>query len=131
MSIVGIGIDIVAVTRVAAMARRGGEIFLQRLFVPQEREWVANTNNWWRCAQHLAAKEAMFKAMGTGLRGGMRWSDVAVRYDEGRPRVCLHGSTRILARRRGVTDMYLSLATNGDYATAVVMLFSGMPRKGI
>lgn len=129
MSVVGIGVDVVEIGRVERALRRTGGL-AERLFTDAERadcrygqgEGEARFD---RLAGRFAAKEAVGKALGTGIRG-FAWRDVEVRSDPlGRPGVLLHGGAEELAARLGVTAVHVSLSTSRDLAVASVVLDSG------
>lgn len=122
--IIGIGMDLVEVSRVAALLERHGERGLRRLFTPGERE---------RClcagrpaqsfAARFAAKEAFLKAIGTGWAEGLGWTDVeVVSAASGAPELRLHGAAERLARKRGVDRVHLSLTHTDQLAGAYVVL---------
>ncbi len=73
--IVGIGTDIVSIDRVARLIQTFGDVFLNRVFTPEERRPQASAAYY---AKRFAAKEALLKALGTGLRAGMSWQDMSV-----------------------------------------------------
>ena len=91
--IVGTGIDIAEVPRIAeAIARFGGR-FLQRVFTEEERRYCdSKANRIERYAARFAAKEASMKALGTGWNHGVRWRDIEVHRQPGkRPTIRFHG----------------------------------------
>ncbi len=117
----GHGIDLVPVPRIAEMVARHGDRFLQRVFTRAERDYAdANPR---RRTEHLAArfaaKEAVLKALGTGWRDGIAWTDVEViREPSGMPSVRLHGRAATIAAELGVTGWMLSLTHAGEHAAA-------------
>ena len=126
--IVGIGVDLVAIRRLAGMLERHGRRLLDRCFVSGEVERPSDPAH---VAPLLAAKEAAFKALGTGWGSGVTWHDVVVtRDDDGTHRLALHGAAERRATELGVSKTHLTLAQEGDMATAIV-LFEGSsgPRK--
>jgi holo-[acyl-carrier protein] synthase len=119
--IVGVGIDLTPISRMAAAIERHDGRFEEKLFTDGER---ADCRTGARAAQHyaarFAAKEAACKAC-PALRG-QRWHDVEiVREPDGRPRLRLHGAAAEVAARAGVTRMHVSLTHAGDSAVAVVV----------
>jgi holo-[acyl-carrier protein] synthase len=123
-SVIGIGIDQEEVTRVARVfaTPRG----LTRVFTPHE---IAYCQPKRRCFEHLAArfaaKEALFKALGTGLSGKLRWTDVEVHNEpSGKPYIILSGAARELADEMGVHAIFVSLSHTRQYAIAQVVLQS-------
>lgn len=122
--IIGTGIDLVEIPRMARIRARHAERGLQRLFTPQE---VGYCQGLVACdasfAARLAAKEAFFKALGTGVYRGGSWLDVeVVRMRTGAPALRLHGRAASLAKRRGVKRLHLALSHDRDLAVAQVVL---------
>lgn len=118
----GIGTDIVQVARIRAALSRRGEALIARLLAPSERDHCAGHPDPSRfLAKRFAAKEALLKALGTGLRG-MSWHDIQVRHDAlGKPLLVLSGeAARLLGQRR----CHLSVSDEQDYALAFVIIES-------
>ncbi|MCW2713295.1 MAG: putative holo-ACP synthase [Frankiales bacterium] len=113
--IVGVGIDVVQVERLArALQRTPG--LADRLFTEAERA----TGRTESLAARFAAKEAVAKAL--GAPGGLRWRDAeVVREPSGRPRLVLHGGVAAEAAAQGIATWHLSLSHDGGVATAVVI----------
>ena len=109
--IVGTGIDIAEVPRVAEAIERYGQRFLQRIFTEGEiRYCESKANRVERYAARFAAKEAGMKALGTGWNHGVRWRDIEVRRQPGgRPTLEFHGKAGEFASNMGVTNIALSL----------------------
>ena len=127
MSIVGHGIDLVEVARIAAMIREHGERFLGRCFTPAEQAYRGGSR---RRAEHLAArfaaKEAVLKALGTGLTGSIAWTDIeVVSASTGAPSIVLHGSAKAAATRAGVKSWIISLTHTDTLAMASVIALGG------
>ena len=122
--IVGIGIDIVEVPRIAAAVERFGERFLNRVFTASEISYCQSKQNAMeRFAARFAAKEAGFKAIGTGWRHGVTWQDVEVgREPGGRPSICYSGKAAEFAAKLGVRRASLSLSHTAEQAIAQVIL---------
>lgn len=120
----GIGIDIIEVERIRSASRRWGERFEKRIYTPQEIEYCGATAvRYQRLATRFAAKEATFKALGTGLIAGMDWRDVEIRTDPlGKPELFLSGKTRQYADRLGVHQTFVTLSHTENYAVANVIL---------
>jgi holo-[acyl-carrier protein] synthase len=124
--IVGIGLDIVEVSRIESAIKKWGDKFERRLFTAVE---LACCNHkavrFQQLAGRFAAKEALFKALGTGLREGMLWSDVEVINDLlGKPEIRLRGQTKKFADLLRVTQILMSLTHTHSYAAAQVILIS-------
>ena len=121
----GVGIDVVEVSRVGRALERHGERFVHRVFRPSEVGASVSPRS---LAARFAAKEAVFKALGTGLSGGLRWTDVEVVARPGSaPALRLHGRARETALALGVTRTHLSLTHDGGVAAAVVILEGDEP----
>ena len=129
MRIVGHGIDIVEVSRIAQMRADHAERFLTRCFTEAERAYSTPNR---RCDEHLAArfaaKEAVLKALGTGLTGGVEWTNIEVVRDAaGRPGLRLTGAADTLARQRGIDAWSLSMSHTDHYAVASAIAVSYGP----
>src|SRR3989475_10471989 len=124
--IVGTGIDIAEVPRVAAAITPFGNRFLQRIYTEGEiRYCESKANRMERYAARFAAKEAAMKALGTGWNHGVRWRDVEVcRQPGGRPTIVFHGKAAECAARLGATHVALSLSHTAEQAIAQVILES-------
>lgn len=89
--VVGIGIDIIEVARVRGVFERHGDRFLRRIYAPAEIQAERGNRDQYLAAR-FAAKEAAFKALGTGWSQGVRWADVEVRnLPSGQPVLHLFG----------------------------------------
>jgi len=128
MAVIGIGIDVVPVTRVAAMLERHGGRALERLFTPREiqRSEDMAANRSLHLAGRLAAKEAAYKALSAGGADlGIRWQHLEVeRLEDGRPLLVLHGPAQARFDALGAKRAHISLSHDGGIAAAVVILES-------
>jgi holo-[acyl-carrier protein] synthase len=124
--IVGTGIDIAEVPRIAASITRFGDRFLRRIFTDAEiRYCESKANRVERYAARFAAKEAAMKAIGTGWNHGVAWRDIEVcRQPGGRPTLAFHGKAAEFAARLGSAHVALSLSHTAQYAIAQVILES-------
>jgi holo-[acyl-carrier protein] synthase len=124
MRIVGTGIDLVEVARIAASIDRFGERFLKRVFTEDEIRYCRSKHNFAeRFAARFAAKEAALKAIGTGWRGGVAWVEAEVRREPGgRPTLHYSGRAAEYAARLGVKRASLSLSHTAEHAIAQVIL---------
>jgi holo-[acyl-carrier protein] synthase len=122
--ILGAGIDIIEVTRIAASYRKFGERFLHRILRPAEIAYcLSHRNPAPFLAARFAAKEAISKAFGTGIGKQLGWQDMEVgRKESGEPFVILHHGGQQLFQRRGGARFHLSLSHTDNYATAVAIL---------
>lgn len=125
--IVGIGIDVAEIARIAAVLDRHGERFLRRVLTEGERAYcLRHRAPAAHVAGRFAAKEAALKALGTGLSSGIGWRDVeVVRRPGGAPALALHGRAGEIAKGRGVRRTHLSLTHDRGIAAAVVILEGG------
>jgi holo-[acyl-carrier protein] synthase len=122
--IVGTGIDITEVPRVAAAIDRFGERFLNRVYTAKEIAYCRSKKNAVeRFAARFAAKEAAMKAIGTGLRQGVTWHDVEVgREPGGRPTIIFSGRAAEFAAKLGSKRVHLSITHSEQTAIASVVL---------
>ncbi|NDJ60365.1 MAG: holo-[acyl-carrier-protein] synthase [Chloroflexi bacterium] len=111
------GIDMIENHRIEAGIARFGDRFLNRFFTPAELADCGDTVQ--RLAARFAAKEAVAKALGTGI-GVVRWRDIEIRRDAlGRPVLHLHGPAAQVAAMQGLTQWDVSLTHTHTYASAI------------
>jgi holo-[acyl-carrier protein] synthase len=122
--IVGLGTDVVSVARMAAELRDRG--LRDTVFTPGEIAYCeAMRYPEQHYAARFAAKEALFKALATDGRDGMRWREADVRREaSGRPTLALHGTLHELAEVLAVDDVFVTLAHTSELAAATVVLES-------
>jgi len=122
--ILGIGTDIARVERFERALARHGERLGLRLLGELERERLAgHPAPAAYLAKRFAAKEAFVKALGTGLRLGMRWTEIQVTNDAlGRPSLLLSGKAHEMAMAAGVRATHLSISDEEALAIAFVVL---------
>ena len=120
----GIGIDIVKVDRIEQAVERWGYRFLKRIFTAAEIERCQQRARPAQClALRFAAKEAFAKALGLGMRKGLRWRDIEVVHDHlGKPGLLLHNQAQRLLEAMEARRTWLSLSDEREYALAVVVL---------
>jgi holo-[acyl-carrier protein] synthase len=125
--ILGLGIDIIEVARVAASVERFGERFVKRLLLSDEIAYCQSHRNPAPfIAARFAAKEAISKAFGTGIGAQLGWHDLEVKHrTSGEPFVVLHGKGQKLLEARGGRLVLVSLSHTDGYAAAVAILESG------
>jgi holo-[acyl-carrier protein] synthase len=119
------GVDLIEVGRFEQETARRGESVVEELFSPAERAWCGRRRRPAEgYAMAYAAKEALFKALGTGKVGRMAWQDVEVAWPDGQmqPVMALSGETGAVAAASGVARMYLALAASREFAVAWVVL---------
>lgn len=124
MTVRGIGIDLVHIPRMRAVIARWEDRFLRRVFTEGEIAYCRSRRDpVQHFAARFAAKEAGLKALGTGLSLGVRWQELEVRRERGRPpALLLSGRCRQIGASRGGRRMLLALTHDGDYAMAQAML---------
>lgn len=118
--VVSHGIDTVDVARMANLLQTHGQHFLDRCFNPDEAAYAKDSK---RYPEHLAArfaaKEAVLKALGTGLTQGITWTDIhIVRLPNGQPTITLTHSAAEVARARNITHWSLSMTHTDTLASA-------------
>src|SRR5487761_900151 len=118
--IVGTGIDIAKTKRIEQSFEKYGDRFKNRIYTPGEIAYCERfKNKAERYAVRFAAKEAAFKALGTGWGAGVRWIDVEVTHlAGGKPELVLRGRAESVARELGVVRTAVSLSHADRYAVA-------------
>lgn len=118
----GTGIDIIEISRIRkALAN---ERFTERIFTPKERAYCSGRNHQAAAsyAARFAAKEAIVKAFGTGMRSGT-WQDIEILPDDsGAPHAKLHGYFAYMATKHKIYHIYISLSHSKEYAVAQAVL---------
>ena len=118
--VINIGTDIVEINRVKKLIEKYGDHFLERTFTPKEIVYCSKKVKAESFAVRIAAKEALFKAAGTGWRDGLRWKDFEILNDElGKPYVNVYGKAREIFRE---CTIHISLSHNRTQALAVVVI---------
>lgn len=122
--IVGLGTDLARISRFEKFLARGQQALLERLFTVGELDYcLARKFPAPHLAARFAAKEALLKAFGLGLRDGLSWHDIEVVRDPlGAPSLHLAGRAAAIAQQRGIISIHLSYSHDGDYAVATVIL---------
>ena len=128
MRIVGHGVDLVEVARIARLVEAHGDRFLTRCYMPGELAHADARPK--RRTEHLAArfavKEAVLKALGTGWSGGILWTDVEVCSDaRGKPTLALHGEAARIARELGAQAWSISITHAAGLAVASAIATGG------
>src|SRR5476649_746750 len=115
--ILGTGIDIIEVTRIASSFEKFGERFVNRILLPDEIAYcLSHRNPAPFLAVRFAAKEAISKAFGTGIGAQLGWQDMEIRRKEsGEPFVVLHGSGKLLFEARHAKQLLVSLSHTENY----------------
>ena len=122
--IYGIGVDLVKIMRLERAIQRWGNRFVGRVFTPDEVEFCNNRVAWASAfSLRFAAKEAFAKALGLGMKKGIRWRDIEVfHFPGGRPGLRLYGRSSEICKEEEITGHHLSLSDDGEYGIATVVL---------
>ena len=121
---IAVGTDILKVERMDDVVGRLGDRFVQRILTGQEQdEYRASKQANRLLAKRFAAKEAIAKALGTGIGRGVSWQDIQIEHDaNGAPQVRLSGGAAEAAAARGGSRIELSLADEIEYVVAFAVL---------
>jgi holo-[acyl-carrier protein] synthase len=122
--IVGIGVDVVEIPRLRKTFERHGDRFVRRVFTQAEQEYCrAHADAIPHYAARFAAKEALFKALGTGWARGVTWLDVEVRREaQAAPELGLKGEAEKLSKSLGMRSIHVTLSHSDAVAIAFVVL---------
>ncbi|MGC9393342.1 MAG: holo-ACP synthase [Anaerolineae bacterium] len=115
------GVDLVDISRIEQLLQHFGEKFLARVYTPEEVRYSRGRPA--ELAARFAAKEAVAKALGVGVRilspAGIGWHEVETLNEAGgKPYVILHGRARALAEAQALTEWAVSLSHDGGIAIA-------------
>ena len=118
------GVDLIRIERIEKVISRFGQRFLDRVFTPNEVRYSCNRAS--ELAVRFAAKEAVSKALGVGMRvlspRGIGWLDVETLNERGgKPYVILHNRAKVLAEEQGLDEWAISLSHDGGIAIAFVV----------
>jgi holo-[acyl-carrier protein] synthase len=121
--IFGIGIDIIEIIRVEKMVAKGRQ-YLEAIFTENEMNYCdAKARKYEHYAARFAAKEALLKALGTGWRGGLAYSDIEIIHEEsGKPEVVVRSEIRKFFNRNNIHKTSISLSHTKEIAIAVIIL---------
>jgi len=122
--ILGIGTDIIEVSRMQK-ALEGNDALKKKLFTKAEQAYSEQGKVivWQRYAARFTAKEAFFKALGTGYRYGMAFHEIEVKNDElGKPFIEPHGKVKDYIEKEKVKFIHLSISHVKEMASAMVLL---------
>lgn len=120
--LLGIGCDIIEISRIKHAVQK--EAFRERVFAPAEIAYCTGRGQQAAAsfAARFAAKEAVLKALGTGLRGGSLTEIVVTNDELGKPGVTLSGYYLALARKLGVKNIQISMSHSKELAMAYVVM---------
>jgi holo-[acyl-carrier protein] synthase len=121
----GVGVDLISIRRVRRIYAQFPERFVRRILsIAEQQEFntVSVKRKIYFIAKRFAAKEAVVKALGTGFRGGIRFSDIVIEHaHQGQPQVLLLGQARQVAQQVGVKHFFLSISDERRYCIAYVL----------
>jgi holo-[acyl-carrier protein] synthase len=122
--IVGSGVDMIEIARIAEAIVRYGDRFCRRVYLPAEILYCRGKRNAAESfAARFAAKEAAAKALGTGIQAGVGWQDIeVVRASSGKPSLVFHGRAAAIAQQLGASYAVVSLTHTRTQALAQVLL---------
>ena len=122
--ILGIGVDLEEVERIAESIAKFGGRFLERIFTDAEIQFCeGKANSKERFAARFAAKEAAFKALQASWEGGLSWKDFElIAQPGGAPKLELHGEAAKIAAAKGVSRVHVSFSHTKTHVTAVVIV---------
>ena len=113
------GVDIVEIWRIGEAVARWGDRFFNRIYTPGELAYARGRLP--QLAGRFAAKEAVMKALGTGVRG-VGWREIEVVREPGQaPTVVLHGRAKARAERLCLGEIAISISHSRDYAVVVAV----------
>ena len=123
MTIVSIGTDIVYIPRIEKIYLKYKTRFINRILHHDEQiVFFKKNNNLNYLAKRYAAKEAIAKALGTGVSKGIRFTDfIILNIDDGQPKVYLVGKAAEFAKEMKIKNWYISLSDEKKYALAFVI----------
>ncbi len=124
MPIIGIGMDLVHISRIAQSIERYGERFTKRVYHPSELEFsIKRKNNFEFLAACFAVKEAALKALGDFPGKGISWSEIFISHEPtGKPVLNFEGKALQLCKEKGVKTNHVTITHDGDLALAQVIL---------
>jgi len=121
MAVISIGVDICEVSRIRNIEEKHHKRFLQKVYTQAEIGYCLSKKSRHNSfAARFAAKEALLKALGTGLTSGLQWKEIEVYNDKlGKPHFKFYGQTALIIGGRNVL---LSLSHSDDNAIAFVII---------
>ena len=130
-SLIGLGTDITECLRIARMIERHGELFINRVYTPEEIKYCQSRK---QATQHFtgrwAAKEAILKALGTGWRRGISWRDIEVRNEPGgKPMVAVRGGAKDVVEQLEISEIQVSISHCRSHAIACAVAMGGDKEK--
>jgi holo-[acyl-carrier protein] synthase len=121
--VLGIGIDIIEIARVKQSIEKYGDRFLEKVFTREEIDYCSSKfNKYQHYAARFAAKEAVYKALASGWKKGLRWKDIEIQNDAtGMPSVNPSGKLKSFLTDN--TQLRISISHSENYVTSVAIIF--------
>ena len=122
--ILGLGIDIVEISRVNSILDKHNSSFIKRILSDEEKNKLKNKSNINEfCAGRWAVKEAFAKALGTGIGAKCKMNEIScVNDDSGKPMILLYGDTLQTFNQLGAKNIFVSISHEKNYACANVII---------
>lgn len=121
--VLGLGIDIIEIARVRKSIQNYGDKFLQKVFTDEEIKYCdSKFNKYQHYAARFAAKEAVYKALASGWKEGLRWKDIEIQNDtSGMPSINPSGKLKTFLSKN--TQLKISISHSDNYVTSVAIIF--------
>ena len=121
--VLGLGIDIIEIERIKKSIERYGDRFLNKVFTNEEIKYCnSKFNKYQHYAARFAAKEAVYKALTSGWKEGLRWKDIEIQNDaSGMPSI--NSTGKLLSFLSGDTQLRISISHSQNYVTSVAIIF--------
>ena len=121
--VLGLGIDIIEIARVKKSIDSYGDKFLEKVYTEGEINYCnSKFNKYQHYAARFAAKEAVYKALASGWKEGLRWKDIEIQNDtSGMPSIKPLGKLKSFLT--GDTQLRISISHSDNYVTSVAIIF--------
>ena len=121
--VLGLGIDIIEIDRIKKSVEKYGDRFLNRVFTTEEINYCKSKfNKYQHYAARFAAKEAVYKALASGWKEGLRWKDIEIQNDaSGMPSINTSG--KLNSFLSGETQLRISISHSENYVISVAIIF--------
>jgi len=121
--VLGLGIDIIEIERIKKSIERYGDRFLNKVFTNEEIKYCnSKFNKYQHYAARFAAKEAVYKALTSGWKEGLRWKDIEIQNDaSGMPSI--NSTGKLQSFLSGDTQLRISISHSQNYVTSVAIIF--------
>ncbi len=122
--IIGIGIDIIEIDRIKNIIKKWGHNFLDKVYTLDEKKYCEQkeNNSFQSYAGYFAAKEAVAKALGTGIFS-IKWTEIEIKKNiMGKPFVVLSGNAKKISKKKMITNINISISHNKEMAIAQAII---------